>query len=91
MLNFSPKTRLNRYAYKRYVYKKNLYFVLKRFSRSDKKSKLPRWIQEHLGDAVCNLSTDESVHIAKRFLRLMAQPFSRVRKHKLIVYRNAIS
>ena len=57
---------------------KNIDLTLKRFSRSDKKSKLPRWIQEHITDAVCNLSTDESVHIAKRFLRLMAQPFARV-------------
>nr|CAB3243287.1 TFIIH basal transcription factor complex helicase XPD subunit-like [Phallusia mammillata] len=52
-------------------------FADKRFARSDKKSKLPRWIQEHLSDAVLNLSTDEAVHISKRFLRLMAQPFSR--------------
>ncbi|CAK8693117.1 unnamed protein product [Clavelina lepadiformis] len=52
-------------------------FADKRFSRNDKRGKLPRWIQEHLADSVCNLSTDESIHIAKRFLRLMAQPFSK--------------
>ncbi|XP_002126055.2 general transcription and DNA repair factor IIH helicase subunit XPD-like [Ciona intestinalis] len=51
-------------------------FADKRFARSDKKGKLPRWIQEHLSDGVCNLSTDEAVHITKRFLRIMAQPFS---------------
>jgi len=50
-------------------------FADKRYSNNDKKSKLPRWIQEHISAAVCNLSTDESVHITKRFLRLMAQPF----------------
>lgn len=49
-----------------------------RFSRADKRGKLPKWIQEHLKDAMCNLSTDEAVQIAKRFLRQMAQPFSRV-------------
>ncbi|XP_039260407.1 general transcription and DNA repair factor IIH helicase subunit XPD-like isoform X2 [Styela clava] len=52
-------------------------FADKRFARSDKRNKLPRWIQEHLGDNVCNLSTDECVHIAKRFLRIMAQPFTK--------------
>ena len=49
-----------------------------RFGRADKKNKLPRWIQEHLKDSVLNLSTDEAVQIAKRFLRQMAQPFRRV-------------
>ncbi|XP_075213318.1 general transcription and DNA repair factor IIH helicase subunit Xpd [Lycorma delicatula] len=52
-------------------------FADKRFSRSDKRSKLPKWIQEHLKDAFCNLSTEEAVQIAKRWLRQMAQPFSR--------------
>ena len=49
-----------------------------RFGRSDKRLKLPRWIQEHLKDSMCNLSTDEAVQVSKRFLRNMAQPFSRV-------------
>lgn len=52
-------------------------FADKRFSKADKKGKLPRWIQEHLKDANCNLTTDEAVQVAKRFLRQMAQPFSR--------------
>lgn len=52
-------------------------FADKRFSRSDKRSKLPKWIQEHLKDSLCNLSTEEAVQIAKRWLRQMAQPFSR--------------
>jgi len=49
----------------------------KRFSRADKRSKLPKWIQEHLKDSLCNLSTEECVQIAKRWLRQMAQPFTR--------------
>nr|SVE74026.1 EOG090X01B4 [Daphnia barbata] len=49
----------------------------KRFSRADKRSKLPKWIQEHLKDTNCNLSTEECVQISKRWLRQMAQPFSR--------------
>lgn len=48
-----------------------------RFARYDKKGKLPKWIQEYLKDSVCNLSIEEGVQIAKRFLRQMAQPFTR--------------
>ncbi|KAL3872577.1 hypothetical protein ACJMK2_035793 [Sinanodonta woodiana] len=52
-------------------------FADKRFARADKRGKLPRWIQEHLKDGLCNLSTDEAIQVAKRFLRQMAQPFHR--------------
>lgn len=58
---------------------------LQRFSRADKRGKIPRWIQEHLTDNLCNLSTDEAVQVAKRFLRQMAQPFSRVKKNVLLL------
>jgi len=51
-------------------------FADKRFSRSDKKNKLPKWIQEHLKGPLCNLSVEESTQIAKRWLRQMAQPFT---------------
>ncbi|XP_013777014.1 TFIIH basal transcription factor complex helicase XPD subunit-like [Limulus polyphemus] len=50
-------------------------FADKRFSRADKRGKLPKWIQESLKDSMCNLSIEEAVQIAKRFLRVMAQPF----------------
>lgn len=52
-------------------------FADKRFARADKRGKLPRWIQEHLKDGLCNLSIDEAIQLSKRFLRQMAQPFSR--------------
>ncbi|KMQ96493.1 tfiih basal transcription factor complex helicase xpd subunit [Lasius niger] len=52
-------------------------FADKRFSRIDKRSKLPKWIQEHLNDSLCNLSTEEAIQISKRWLRQMAQPFTR--------------
>lgn len=52
-------------------------FADKRFSRSDKRNKLPKWIQEHLNDSFTNLSTEEAVQIAKKWLRQMAQPFTR--------------
>jgi DNA excision repair protein ERCC-2 len=52
-------------------------FADKRFSRNDKKSKLPKWIQEHLRDSFCNLSVEEAVQISKKWLKHMAQPFTR--------------
>ncbi|KAG4070468.1 hypothetical protein HA402_005700 [Bradysia odoriphaga] len=52
-------------------------FADKRFSRQDKRTKLPKWIQENLTDNYCNLSTEESTQIARRWLRHMAQPFTR--------------
>lgn len=50
-------------------------FADKRYGRHDKRSRLPRWIQEHLSDSLSNLSTEEAVQICKRFLREMAQPY----------------
>ncbi|KAL1457434.1 hypothetical protein WDU94_007667 [Cyamophila willieti] len=52
-------------------------FADKRFARADKRSKLPKWIQEYLTDNLTNLSTEEAVQLSKRFLRQMAQPFTR--------------
>lgn len=52
-------------------------FADKRFSRQDKRGKLPKWIQQHLTDNHVNLSTEEAMQVAKRWLRQMAQPFTR--------------
>ncbi|GBG88390.1 hypothetical protein CBR_g47089 [Chara braunii] len=52
-------------------------FADKRYTRHDKRSKLPGWILSQLKDAHVNLSTDMAVHIAKEFLRKMAQPFDK--------------
>ncbi len=49
-----------------------------RYSRKDKRQKLPLWIQKYLVDKQCNLSIDDAVHVAKSFFREMAQPFSHV-------------
>ncbi|KAF2350788.1 DNA helicase (DNA repair) Rad3 type [Trinorchestia longiramus] len=54
-----------------------LLFADKRFARADKRCKLPKWIQEHLTDNKCNLSTEEAVQLCRPWLRLMAQPFTR--------------
>jgi DNA excision repair protein ERCC-2 len=51
-------------------------FADKRFGRADKRLKLPLWIREYLDDADCNLSVEEAVQKAKRWLKQMAQPLS---------------
>ncbi|KAK8635928.1 hypothetical protein V6N13_004640 [Hibiscus sabdariffa] len=52
-------------------------FADKRYSQHDKRSKLPSWILSHLQDANLNLSTDMALHIAREFLRKMAQPYDK--------------
>ncbi|BFZ56182.1 TFIIH/NER complex ATP-dependent 5'-3' DNA helicase subunit [Savitreella phatthalungensis] len=47
----------------------------RRFGRADKRSKLPKWIQQYMSEPNCNLSTDMAVTTARKFLRNMAQPF----------------
>ncbi|PIC41192.1 hypothetical protein B9Z55_008698 [Caenorhabditis nigoni] len=56
-------------------------FADKRFSRQDKRGKLPRWMQEYLETASTNLSIDEAAQVARRWLTLMAQPFEK--EHQL--------
>ncbi|GLC50207.1 hypothetical protein PLESTB_000354200 [Pleodorina starrii] len=52
-------------------------FADKRYQRHDKRDKLPQWITRHLKEAHMNLSTDMMVHVAREFLRTMAQPYDR--------------
>lgn len=49
-------------------------FADKRYQRHDKRSKLPGWITAHLRDSHLNLSTDMLLHVARNFMRSMAQP-----------------
>ncbi|CAF1068141.1 unnamed protein product [Rotaria magnacalcarata] len=49
-------------------------FADKRFLRSDKRQKIPKWIQEYLTDSLANLSIEECVQIVKKWLKDMAQP-----------------
>ncbi len=49
-----------------------------RFSRTDKRTKLPKWIASCVSDACTNLSTDMAVSVAKHFLKTMGQPFEEV-------------
>jgi DNA excision repair protein ERCC-2 len=50
-------------------------FADKRYSRMDKREKLPLWMQEHLKRNT-NLATQDVVNASKVFLRDMAQPFT---------------
>jgi len=49
-------------------------FADARYNRHDKRSKLPKWILQFLGDGQLNLSTDTAIGQVKHFLRIMAQP-----------------
>jgi len=49
-------------------------FADSRYNRHDKRTKLPGWIQNFLGDGQLNLSTDTAIAQVKHFLRVMAQP-----------------
>ena len=45
-----------------------------RYDKSDKRKKLPNWIQQCLSASHRNLATDTAVQIARKFLKEMAQP-----------------
>ena len=49
-------------------------FADARYQRADKRDKLPGWIAGRLKDAHLNLSTDALAHVARAFMREMAQP-----------------
>ncbi|KAG8969485.1 DNA-dependent ATPase of the nucleotide excision repair factor 4 complex [Tulasnella sp. 419] len=48
-------------------------FADKRFARADKRSKLPRWINQYITDAASNLSTDMALVMSKLFMRTISQ------------------
>jgi len=52
-------------------------FADKRYQRHDKRDKLPGWITAQLKDAHLNLSTDMLMHVAREFMRSMAQPYDK--------------
>ena len=49
-------------------------FADSRYNRHDKRSKLPKWILQFLGEQYLNLSTDMAISHVKQFLRIMGQP-----------------
>ena len=49
-----------------------------RYARNDKRTKMPKWIQSKIESANTNLATQDAVVAAKRFLRILAQPYEAV-------------
>ncbi|KAI9505848.1 TFIIH/NER complex ATP-dependent 5'-3' DNA helicase subunit [Coemansia spiralis] len=47
----------------------------KRYSRADKRSKLPKWISACLTEGNLSLSTDMAIERTRKFLKFIAQPF----------------
>ena len=56
-----------------------------RYQRHDKRDKLPAWIKAHLKDSHLNLSTDMLLHVAREFMRSMAQPYDRLQVGKSLL------
>ncbi|TEB31312.1 transcription factor TFIIH complex subunit Rad15 [Coprinellus micaceus] len=48
-------------------------FADKRFARADKRSKLPRWINQYITETASNLSTDMALTLSKLFMRTISQ------------------
>ncbi|CAK5277420.1 unnamed protein product [Mycena citricolor] len=48
-------------------------FADKRFARSDKRAKLPRWINQYITETAANLSTDMALNLSKIFMRGISQ------------------
>jgi DNA excision repair protein ERCC-2 len=44
-----------------------------RFARSDKRSKLPKWINSYITETAANLSTDMALTLSKLFMRQISQ------------------
>lgn len=60
-----------------------------RYTRHDKRSKLPGWILSHLRDAHLNLSTDMAVHIAREVYIIffeLSNSFPKVLSDHFIVF-----
>jgi hypothetical protein len=49
-----------------------------RYSRGDKRGKLPEWIRKFLVPSLCNLSVDMATASSREFLLHMSQPFKEV-------------
>ncbi|RZC81025.1 hypothetical protein C5167_043617 [Papaver somniferum] len=52
-------------------------FADKRYSRHEKRSKLPGWVLSHLCEAHLNVSTYMALHIGSEFLRKMSQTYDK--------------
>jgi DNA excision repair protein ERCC-2 len=73
----------------RVIRSKNDYGVMifadSRYNRHDKRSKLPKWIQQFLPPANLNASTGSTVDMVRSFLREMAQPVDPVAMRSILL------
>ena len=51
-------------------------FADKRYNSHDKRSKLPKWISNHMTEELLNLSTDMALTVSRTCMRNMSQPFA---------------
>jgi DNA excision repair protein ERCC-2 len=49
--------------------------LIQRFARQDKRSRLPKWINQYIIEAHSNMSTDMAISLSKKFIRQISQPF----------------
>merc|ERR1712217_73051 len=54
-------------------------FADQRYSRQDKRSKIPAWIQAFIEPGHLCISTDIAVQVARNFLLRMSQPYKELR------------
>ena len=66
-------------------------FADQRYQRHDKRDKLPAWITTHLKDSHLNLSADMLVHVAREFMRSMAQPYDKMAVGKSLLTEDAVN
>lgn len=57
---------------KNYDYLKNLF---QRYSKNDKREKLPKWIRNYFESNHLNMSIDLALYEARHYFKKMAQPF----------------
>jgi len=56
-----------------------------RYSRHDKRSKLPKWMLQFLGEECLNLSTDMALSHVRHFLRVMSQPVDQEKLREVLL------
>ncbi len=66
-------------------------FADKRYSRHDKRDKLPGWITAQLRDSHMSLSTDMLMTVTREFMRSMAQPYDRLQIGKALLSADAVN
>lgn len=66
-------------------------FADQRYQRHDKRDKLPAWITTHLKDSHLNLSADMLVHVAREFMRTMAQPYDKMAVGRSLLTEDAVN